>query len=74
MDKYKLNIREFRKNKKLNQQQLSEMIGISRSYLSEIENGKWDIRLSLLLKIGEALEMNPFILIEFKNKEIKSPE
>lgn len=66
MDKYKLKIKAFRTAKKLTQKQLAEKVGISRNFLSEIENGKYDIRLSLLCTIAEALDTIPRKLIEYK--------
>jgi len=66
MDKYKLRIKEFRKVKNLTQTQLAKKVGISRNFLSEIENGKYDIRLSLLCTISEALDSSPRELIEYK--------
>lgn len=66
MDMYSLNIKEFRKAKKLTQKQLAEKVGISRNFLSEIENGKWDIGLDLLIKISKVLGVHPSKLIEYK--------
>jgi len=66
MDMYELKIKEFRKIKKLTQTQLSEIVGISQNYLSEIERGKWDIKLDLLIKISKALGVNPSKLIKYK--------
>lgn len=61
---YKLKIRKYRKLKKLTQKELAIRIGISQNYLSEVENGKYDIRVSLLFKVGHALERCPKDLIE----------
>ena len=65
MSNYKLRIKEFRKIRGLTQKQLAHKIGISRSFLCEIENGKYDIRLSLLLKISVVLDVNPWVLADF---------
>ena len=66
MDKYKLRIKEFRANKNLTQKQLADKVGISRSFLSELENGKYDISLNLLIKIGEVLEVDIWVLVDIK--------
>lgn len=66
MDMYTLKIKEFRNAKKLTQKQLAEKVGISRNFLSEIENDKWDIKLDLLIKIGKALGIHPSKLIKYK--------
>lgn len=55
---YRLNIKELRLNKNILQTELAKTVGISRSFLSEIEKGKYDIKLSLLLSIADALEVN----------------
>jgi len=66
MDEYRLKIKEIRLAKRITQHQLAIKVGISRSFLSEIENGKWDIHLSLLCKLSKALESSPGELIEYK--------
>jgi transcriptional regulator with XRE-family HTH domain len=66
MDMYILKIKEFRKTKKLTQKQLAERVGISRSFLGELENGKWDIGLDLLIKISISLEIHYSDLISRK--------
>lgn len=65
---YKLKIKLIREEKLLSQKELAFRIDISQNYLSEIENGKYDIKLSLLYKISQILEVYPFELVEFKNK------
>ena len=68
MDMYTLKIKQYRKNRRLTQKQLADKVGISRSYLSEIENGKWDIGLDLLIKISKVLKVAPSKLIKYKMK------
>lgn len=60
---YKLAIREHRILNKLTQKDLAYRIGISQNYLSEIEKGKYDIRVSFLLSISNALDVCPGYLI-----------
>lgn len=60
---YKLKIKKYRKLKNITQKKLAFRIGISQNFLSEIENEKYDIKLSLLFKIGGALEECPKDLI-----------
>lgn len=52
-----LQIRKYRQLKRLTQEQLGEKVGISSNYLSEIEHAKYDIKLSLLLKISQELDV-----------------
>ncbi|MGH4122274.1 MAG: helix-turn-helix domain-containing protein [Clostridium sp.] len=66
MDNYKLKIKAYRNCRNLSQKELAEKVGISRSFLSEIENNKWDIRISLLIKISKNLKVAPSKLIKYK--------
>jgi len=52
-------IKERRQKLGLTQQELSELSGIPRSYLVQIENGKNDPKASTLIKIADALRVNP---------------
>ena len=62
-------IQEKRKSKKISQEKLSEISGIDRSYLSEIETGKKSPSLSTILKIANALKEKPSVFfLEFEEK------
>ena len=50
------NIYSFRKQKGLSQNQLAEIIGISREHLAKIETAKRCVSLGLLIDISEALD------------------
>lgn len=49
----RFNLMNFRKKKKLSQRKMSELLGISRSYYSEIETGKKTPSVELAYKIEE---------------------
>lgn len=51
-------IREARKSKRLSQNELAEMINISPSHMSDIENGKKTIKLDILMRLTEALQVS----------------
>ncbi len=53
-----LRIKEYRLLRGLTQKELARKLGISRSYLSEIENGKYDIPSSLFIKFGKVLKVS----------------
>lgn len=53
------NIKKFRQEKKLTQEQLSELCDISQDYLSEIERGKKTPSLKRFILIAEKLEVPP---------------
>ena len=49
-------IRRIRKERKMSQEDLCEKAGgIDQSYLSEIENGHWNLSTGLLFRIARAL-------------------
>lgn len=62
---YELKIKEKRKLKGLTQKQLAFKIERSQNFLSELENGRYEISVSLLCKIGEALDLCPHSLLEY---------
>lgn len=51
-----VNIKIARIRKGMNQEDLCEMISISRSTLSKLENGEMDPKRSLMLEISKVLE------------------
>lgn len=68
-------IRKIRKSKAISQMALAEMVNVSLSYISYIENGKKHISLEILVQIANALETTPDTLLEDnlhtqKNSEI----
>jgi len=69
---YELNIKEIRLSKELKQYELANLLGISKSFLSYLENNKSDIKLSLLYKISIVLEVEPFKLVKFRKNKKRS--
>ncbi len=63
------NIAYYRKHANLTQEQLAEMVGISRSHLSAIEapNIVCKISIDLLFNIAAALEIEVYKLFVFHN-------
>lgn len=59
-------IKSIRKKNNITLVQLSELSGISQSYLSRIENGKHDPTFSVLLQIARALQIQVGMLYEEK--------
>lgn len=57
------NIKYYRKQKNFTQEKLSEVSGISKDYLSEIERGKKIPSLKRLIKIAEAFEIDTYKLL-----------
>ena len=53
------NIRDIRKQRGYSQEEFADIAGFSRSYYTEIETGKRNISVLNLIKIVEALKVNP---------------
>ena len=60
-------IRQIRKEKNIPQIELAVEIGIDRSYLSEIENGRTNPSINILYAIADALHVN--IIDLFQNND-----
>ena len=65
-------IKEIREQKGLNQEQLSEIIGIESRHLSRIETGKSFTTLENIEKIAKALNVNINTLFTFQHKQDKN--
>ncbi len=59
------NIAKARKAKKLSQNELSEMLDISREHLAKIETAKRGISIGLLFKLCTTLNISEQILFDF---------
>ncbi len=49
------NICKYRESKKLSQEKLAEIVGLSREYITRIENGQKSVSLRKLFEITDAL-------------------
>ena len=65
LEKLGQNIKNYRKMKKLSQNEFSEMINFSREHLACIETGKEYISLRKLFLIADTLEVSLKDLIDF---------
>lgn len=61
-------IKSFRKENNLTQKELAKKSNISRSYLADIENDRYNASLDTLKSIANALEVNISDLIEDLSK------
>ncbi|PHA39313.1 transcriptional regulator [Bacillus wiedmannii] len=57
------NIKRYRKEKKMTQRELAEKANISRSYLGDIEGGRYNPSLDTLSTIAKALNVNINLLL-----------
>ena len=54
----KNNIRELRKSKSLRQEDLAEILGVTRQTIIAIENSKYDPTLELAMRISKYFEVS----------------
>ena len=62
----KNNIKELRKNMKLRQEDLAEILGVTRQTIIAIENNKYDPTLELAMKISEFFEVSVNEIFQLK--------
>lgn len=58
------NVKRLRIEQHINKKSFSQMCGIGRPLLDEIERGESNIRLSYIQRIAEALSVDPSVLFE----------
>ncbi|NLB21425.1 MAG: helix-turn-helix transcriptional regulator [Clostridium sp.] len=58
------NIRHYRKEKKMTQKDLGAIIGISNTYLSDLEVGRTNPSIKTLKRIATALEISYIELLQ----------
>ncbi len=63
------NVRYFRKSRALSQEQLAELCGLHRTYISHVECGKRNVSLENIQKIAGALQIK--IIELFKGIDAK---
>lgn len=59
-----MRIRAIRKQRNLTGEQLAEMVGVSKGYISELENGKKTPGASLTLRLADALKVEIYELYD----------
>ena len=60
---------KFRKDRKLTQEELAGIIGVSRPSISRFESGEYNPTLDMMVKIAEGLELNLDISLKQKQGE-----
>ncbi|MDR1420802.1 MAG: helix-turn-helix transcriptional regulator [Treponema sp.] len=61
------NLRNFRSNRGISQMKLAEMCNTATNYIGEIEIGRRFPSLKLIEKIGQALEIEPYLFFIEEN-------
>jgi transcriptional regulator with XRE-family HTH domain len=70
LEEYKklgLNISYYRKEKELTQLQLAEIIDISRTHMTRIENSDCAVSLDVIFNVASALEIPVYKLFKFRD-------
>ena len=62
-------LRIARKAKNMNQGDVCKAIGIDQSTYSKLENGKYDIQLSILYSLSDCLEVSIQWLLDLDNED-----
>ena len=62
----KNNIKDLRKGKSLRQEDLAEILGVTRQTIIAIENNKYDPTLELAMKISEFFEVSVNEIFQLK--------
>ena len=62
-------LQELRKNRKLTQEQLAEIIGVSRQTINAIEKGKFDPSLPTAFRMAQLFEKKIEDIFLFNDKE-----
>lgn len=58
------NLKALRANKSITQSQLAELIGVDKSFVSNIENGKTNPTLSTITSLAKVLGVTPAELLK----------
>jgi len=72
-DVFVLNLKKYRKEKKISQMALAELCGTSTSYIGQIEIGNRFPSIEMIEKIAEALQIKPYLLF-FTERGNELPE
>lgn len=67
-------IKEVREKKGLTQEKLAEKTGLSKGFISDVENGKTDISSDNLLKVADVLNANLDYLLRGETREVRPRE
>jgi len=64
-------IRQARKERKLTQAQLGELVGVKKAQISKIENNLTDARFETILKVFRALNAKIHFNVELQNQNVE---
>lgn len=62
------NLKEFRKAKKISQQELAQLVGVRRETIVHLENNRYNPSLEMALKIAEIFDCHVEELFQLKKE------
>lgn len=62
------NLKEFRKTKKISQQELAQLVGVRRETIVHLENNRYNPSLEMALKIAEIFDCHVEELFQLKKE------
>lgn len=65
----KTNLREYRLNKKLKQQELADLVGVRRETISHLENGTYNPSLKLAWDIAKVFDVSIEEIFYYEEEE-----
>lgn len=65
-DKFGINVKKYRKKLNLSQEEVADLCGLHRTYISDIERGIRNISLNNIEKLSIALQIEPHELFIFE--------
>lgn len=63
--KFATRLRELRSRKRVSQETLSIQAGFAENYVTYIEGGKLDVRVTTIVRLAKALNVSPRDLLDF---------
>jgi transcriptional regulator with XRE-family HTH domain len=66
------NLRRFRAERKISQEELADLAGVDRSYVSKMENERYAASIDMLETLAKQLGINPSDLLLTKSQRRKS--
>ena len=63
-------IRKARKERKLTQEQLGDLVGVKKSQISKLENSMTDARFETIIKVFKALDAKINFNVELQNQRV----
>lgn len=62
------NVRKYRTEKNISQEEFASIVGLHRTYISAVERGRRSIALENIKKIADALDIDVYKLFIFKEE------